>query len=137
MLAHLYIAVSILDMTPCESFLLAKNGSSKLKQLALITFLLLEYIYIYTMPLFNPVRNLILSEIMGSFFPASNNNKSFVPHNLHEANIFYWTLYAMVLQQSIFLWNVINQNTFFLFFCMFFHPINFNQNQNLQFYLPH
>ena len=34
-------------MTPCESFLLAKNGSSKLKQLALITLLLLEYIYIY------------------------------------------------------------------------------------------
>ena len=33
-------------MTPCESFLLAKNGSSKLKQLVLITFLLLEFLYI-------------------------------------------------------------------------------------------
>ena len=32
-------------MTPCESFLLAKNGSLKLKQLALITFLMLEYRY--------------------------------------------------------------------------------------------
>ena len=39
-LAHFYIAVYILDMTPCESFLLAKNGSSKLK------LLLLEYLYI-------------------------------------------------------------------------------------------
>ena len=38
--SHFYIAVYTLDMTPCESFLLAKNGSSKLKQLALITFLL-------------------------------------------------------------------------------------------------
>ena len=47
-IAHFYIAVYILDMTPCEPFLLAKNGSLKLKQLALITFLLLEYIYIYT-----------------------------------------------------------------------------------------
>ena len=28
----------------CESFLLAKNGLSKLKQLAMITFLLVEYI---------------------------------------------------------------------------------------------
>ena len=45
MLAHFYIAVYILAMTPCESFLLAKNGSLKLKQLALITLLLLEYIY--------------------------------------------------------------------------------------------
>ena len=43
-LAHFYIVVYILDMTPCESVLLAKNGSSKLKQLVLITFLLLEYI---------------------------------------------------------------------------------------------
>ena len=34
-------------MTPCESFLLAKNGSSKLKQLVLITFLLPEYTYIH------------------------------------------------------------------------------------------
>ena len=33
-------------MTPFESFLLAKNESSKLEQLALITFLLLEYLYI-------------------------------------------------------------------------------------------
>ena len=50
-LVHFYIAVYILDMKPCESFLLAKNGSSKLKQLALITFLLLEYIiYIYILP---------------------------------------------------------------------------------------
>ena len=46
-LVHFYIAVYILVMKPCESFLLAKNGLSKLKQLALITFLLLEYIYIY------------------------------------------------------------------------------------------
>ena len=47
MLPHFYIAVYVLNMTPCESFLLAKNGSLKLKQLALITLLLLEYIYIY------------------------------------------------------------------------------------------
>ena len=46
MLAHFYIVVYILDMTPCESFLLAKNGSSKLKQLVLIAFLLLGYLYI-------------------------------------------------------------------------------------------
>ena len=42
MLAHFYIAVDILHMTPCESFLLAKNGLLKLKKLVLITFLLLE-----------------------------------------------------------------------------------------------
>ena len=46
MLGHFYIVVYILDMTPCESFLLAKNGSSKLKQLVLIAFLLLGYLYI-------------------------------------------------------------------------------------------
>ena len=44
--------VYIHDMTPSESFLLSKNGSLKLKQLVLITSLLLEYIirthtYIY------------------------------------------------------------------------------------------
>ena len=38
-LAHFYIAVYILDMTSCESFLLAKNELSKLKQLAVITLL--------------------------------------------------------------------------------------------------
>ena len=37
--------ILVLDMTPCESFLLAKNGSLKLKQLELITFLMLEYRY--------------------------------------------------------------------------------------------
>ena len=46
MLAHFYAVVYILDMTPCESFLLSKNGSPKLKQLVLITFLLLEYLHI-------------------------------------------------------------------------------------------
>ena len=40
-----YVAVYILAMTPSECFLLTKNGSSILQQLALITFLLL-YIYI-------------------------------------------------------------------------------------------
>ena len=39
-LALFYVAVYILNMKPCESFLLAKNGSWKLKQFALITFLL-------------------------------------------------------------------------------------------------
>ena len=38
-LAHFCIAVYILDMTSCESFLLAKNELSKLKQLAVITLL--------------------------------------------------------------------------------------------------
>ena len=33
-------------MTPFESFLLIKNGSSNLKQLALVPFLLLQYLYI-------------------------------------------------------------------------------------------
>ena len=47
MLARFYIAVYLLDMTPRESFLLAKNWSPNLKQLALRTFLLLRYIYIY------------------------------------------------------------------------------------------
>ena len=45
-LVHFYIAVYILVMKPCESFLLAKNGLSKLKQLVLIAFLLLEYLYL-------------------------------------------------------------------------------------------
>ena len=45
-LAHFYVVVYILDMTPCEVFLLAINGSSKLKQLTLTTFSLLEYLYI-------------------------------------------------------------------------------------------
>ena len=46
-----YVAVYIFDMTDtCESFLLAKNGSSKPKQLALITFLYIYIIcYIYTL----------------------------------------------------------------------------------------
>ena len=44
--AHIYISVYILDMAPYESFLLARNGTSKLKQLVLITFLLLEHLYI-------------------------------------------------------------------------------------------
>ena len=47
MLAHFYLVVYILDMTPCELFLLTKNGSWNLKQLVLITFLLLEYINLY------------------------------------------------------------------------------------------
>ena len=42
----LYVVGYILGMTPCESFLLANNGSSKLEQLAVITFSFLEYIYI-------------------------------------------------------------------------------------------
>ena len=33
-------------MTPFESFLLIKNGSSNLKQFALVPFLLLQYLYI-------------------------------------------------------------------------------------------
>ena len=47
MLAHFYIVGYILDMTPCEFFLLTKNGSWNLKQFVLITFLLLEYINLY------------------------------------------------------------------------------------------
>ena len=47
MLARFYIDVYILDMTPCEPFLLSKKGFSKFKLLALITLLLLEYLYIY------------------------------------------------------------------------------------------
>ena len=41
-----YVVIYILDMTPCKSFLLAKNRSPKFKQLALVTFSfsLLEYI---------------------------------------------------------------------------------------------
>ena len=38
----IYVAYYIFDMTPYESFLLIKNGSSNLKQLALVTFLLLQ-----------------------------------------------------------------------------------------------
>ena len=33
-LAHFYVAVYMFDMTPCELFLLVKNGSSNLKRLA-------------------------------------------------------------------------------------------------------
>ena len=47
MLAHFYIAVYIHWYDTLWIHLLAKNGSLKLKQLALITFLLLEYLYIY------------------------------------------------------------------------------------------
>ena len=47
-LAHFYIAVYILDMTPYESLLLAKIGSSKVRQLVLITFLLVEYLYMHS-----------------------------------------------------------------------------------------
>ena len=39
-LALFYVAVYILDIKPCESFLLAESGSWKLKQFALITLLL-------------------------------------------------------------------------------------------------
>ena len=48
MLAHFYIAVYILDITPCESFLLAKNGSSKLKTGGADNIFIAWNIYIYT-----------------------------------------------------------------------------------------
>ena len=41
--------VYVFDMTPCESFLHCNNGSSTFKQLALMAFLLLQYIYIIYM----------------------------------------------------------------------------------------
>ena len=35
-------------MTPCESFLFNKNGSSILKQLVLITFFIQKYLYLFS-----------------------------------------------------------------------------------------
>ena len=35
-------------MTPYESFLLIKNGSLNVKQLVLVTFLLLQYLYLFS-----------------------------------------------------------------------------------------
>ena len=55
----IYVAYCIFDMTPYESFLLIKNGSSNLKQLALVTFLLLQDLYILS---YHPL-NLTSSEI--------------------------------------------------------------------------
>ena len=55
----IYVAYCIFDMTPYESFLLIKNGSSNLKQLALVTFLLLQYLYVLS---YHP-SNLTSSEI--------------------------------------------------------------------------
>ena len=46
MLTYFYVSVYILYMTPFEPFLLAKNGSTRLQPMTLITFLLLEYIHI-------------------------------------------------------------------------------------------
>ena len=40
------VAYCIFDMTPYESFLLIKNGLLNLKQLVLVTFLLLQHLYI-------------------------------------------------------------------------------------------
>ena len=54
MLAHCNVVVYILDMTPCESFLLGKNRSSKLKIVGVDSDLFYcwniythRYIYIY------------------------------------------------------------------------------------------
>ena len=47
MLAHFYIAVYILDIAPGESFLLAKNGSLKLKTVGADNIFTAWYIYIY------------------------------------------------------------------------------------------
>ena len=41
------VAYCIFDMTPYESFLLIKNESSNLKQLLLVTLLLMQYLYLY------------------------------------------------------------------------------------------
>ena len=68
-----YVAVYILDMTDtCESFLLAKNGSSKPKQLVLITFLYIYiiyyiyalYIYIYIIH----ITGISITEVFGMVF---------------------------------------------------------------------
>ena len=50
-------------MTPYESFFFIKNGSSKLKQLVLVTFLLLQYLYILS---YHPVNltSFIMPEIL-------------------------------------------------------------------------
>ena len=72
-LVHFYIAVYILVMKPCESFLLAKNGLSKLKQLALITFLLLEYIYIYIYMYFQMYFHAIATFIAGIYVKHIKN----------------------------------------------------------------
>ena len=62
-------------MTPCESILCSKNGSSILKQLVLITFFIQKYIYIYIYiyiiilfqgkPTITYKRNRNLEEIIG------------------------------------------------------------------------
>ena len=46
-LNHFHALDYILIMTPWESLLQSNNGSSIIKQLALIAFFILEYIYIY------------------------------------------------------------------------------------------
>ena len=46
MLTYFYVSVYILYMTPFEPFFLAKNGSTRLQPMTLITFVLLEYIHI-------------------------------------------------------------------------------------------
>ena len=63
-LALFYVAAYILDMKPCESFLLAKKGSWKLKQFALITF-----------SLFNDKSSMIKTDDITMYINLSEKNQ--------------------------------------------------------------
>ena len=84
-------------MTPYESFLLIKNGSSNLKQLALVTFLLLQYLYyIYIIYIYNLY-------ILYTYCKALSSVVTFIysqKENFHSKSKFlsdskFWVLYNL------------------------------------------
>ena len=70
-------------MTPFESFLLAKNESSKLEQLALITFLLLEYLYILS---YHPSN--LASSKMSEILTNTQLERKFINNREKDSEIF-------------------------------------------------